>query len=556
MNPPMNPTASQDATHGRALKIARFFTDGETHPFDAVEWEVRDARIGHGERVAFEQQGVEFPASWSQNATNIVAQKYFRGQLGSPEREHSVRQMIGRVAGTITRWGREGGYFDADLDAEAFEHELTHILLHQMAAFNSPVWFNVGFEEQPQCSACLPGHALVSTPAGMVPIGELVEGEMVGTEVYDSGGSTRVMAVKHNGRRPVWRVGLRNGNFVEATADHVVKASAERRGRPAWLRVDQLQPGMRMHLHPHKAKVADPVRVTVGGPGGEPALELIDETDHTAVAEAALAGWLQADGFVGERQSAQGATLALEFEVAGAEEFAWVSGHLDVAFPHVSRKVAEASLESTQVRRISLHGDALRGYAERWGLLTCGTEARVPGRLYTASHEEITAYLRSVFQAGGYVSLRHSGGYESARVGVATISGRWSEDVQLLLGTLGVYSRRTRRREKRDGRNELFEVWLAIGSERARFAELVGFVSREKQRKLLELAVPAPPQALQRPARGGDRLDRARGDDGRVRHPDRVGRVPDQQRRRPQLLHPQRRRTRWSRSSTGTPRRG
>ena len=231
MNPPMNPTTSHDAAHGQALEITRFFTDGTTHPFDAVEWEVRDARIGHGERVAFEQQGVEFPTSWSQNATNIVSQKYFRGQLGSPEREHSVRQMIGRVAGTITRWGREGGYFAADRDAEAFEHELTHILLHQMAAFNSPVWFNVGFEEQPQCCACLPGHALVSTPAGMVPIGELVEGEMVGTEVYDSSGSTRVLAVKHNGRKPVWRVGLRNGSFVEATADHVVKASAERRSR-------------------------------------------------------------------------------------------------------------------------------------------------------------------------------------------------------------------------------------------------------------------------------------------------------------------------------------
>ncbi len=107
---------------------------------------------------------------------------------------------------------------------------------------------------------------------------------------------------------------------------------------------------MRMHLHPHKAKVADPVRVTVGGPGGESALELIDETDRTAVAEAALAGWLQADGFVGERQSTEGCTPALEFEVAGAEEYDWVSSHLDVAFPHVSRKVAEASLESTQVR--------------------------------------------------------------------------------------------------------------------------------------------------------------------------------------------------------------
>jgi ribonucleoside-diphosphate reductase alpha chain len=139
---------------GRALTIERLFTTPGTHPFDTVEWELRDARIGHGDRVAFEQLGVEFPKSWSQNATNIVAQKYFRGQIGAPERESSVKEMISRVAGTITGWGRAGGYFADEEDARAFNHELTHILLHQMAAFNSPVWFNVGFEESPQCSAC------------------------------------------------------------------------------------------------------------------------------------------------------------------------------------------------------------------------------------------------------------------------------------------------------------------------------------------------------------------------------------------------------------------
>jgi ribonucleoside-diphosphate reductase alpha chain len=124
------------------------------HPFDQIEWEIRDAVIGSPESPAFEQRGVEFPKSWSQNATNIVAQKYFRGQLGSPERESSVKQMIGRVAGTISNWGREGGYFASEDDADAFEAELTSILLNQKAAFNSPVWFNVGFEETPQCSAC------------------------------------------------------------------------------------------------------------------------------------------------------------------------------------------------------------------------------------------------------------------------------------------------------------------------------------------------------------------------------------------------------------------
>ena len=145
--------AEEIEPHG-ALTVERYFTTPGEHPFETVEWELRDARIGHGERVAFEQANVEFPKSWSQNATNIVAQKYFRGQLGHPARERSVKQMIGRVAGTIAAWGRERGYFASDEDGDAFEAELTYILLHQMAAFNSPVWFNVGFEETPQCSAC------------------------------------------------------------------------------------------------------------------------------------------------------------------------------------------------------------------------------------------------------------------------------------------------------------------------------------------------------------------------------------------------------------------
>ena len=136
------------------LGVRRFFTIPGRDPFDEIEWETRDALIPGKDGPAFEQKDVEFPKFWSQTATNIVAQKYFRGRMSSPERETSVRQMIGRVVDTIGAWGREGSYFADEEEAETFEAELKAILVNQYAAFNSPVWFNVGFEEKPQCSAC------------------------------------------------------------------------------------------------------------------------------------------------------------------------------------------------------------------------------------------------------------------------------------------------------------------------------------------------------------------------------------------------------------------
>jgi ribonucleoside-diphosphate reductase alpha chain len=132
----------------------RVFTIPGRDPFDEIEWENRDALIPGKGGPAFEQRGVEFPKFWSQTATNIVAQKYFRGRLSSPERERSVKEMIGRIVETIGGWGRAGGYFADDEEAETFEAELKAILVNQLASFNSPVWFNVGFEERPQCSAC------------------------------------------------------------------------------------------------------------------------------------------------------------------------------------------------------------------------------------------------------------------------------------------------------------------------------------------------------------------------------------------------------------------
>jgi len=148
-------SGGQAWAHAPGLEYVRVFTEAGHDPYEGIEWDRRDAVIANerGEAV-FEQRGVEVPRFWSQQATNIVASKYFRGLLGTPEREWSARQLIGRVVDTIVGWAKAQRYFASEADLEAFRDDLTHILVHQQGAFNSPVWFNCGIEPHPQLSAC------------------------------------------------------------------------------------------------------------------------------------------------------------------------------------------------------------------------------------------------------------------------------------------------------------------------------------------------------------------------------------------------------------------
>src|SRR5918999_2014542 len=139
----------------RGLTFERRWTTPGVHPYDEVTWETRSATISNESgKTVFEQNDVEVPSFWSQLATNVVVSKYFRGHIGTPQREHSVKQLIDRVVNTICAWAATQRYFATDEDLDTFKAELTHQLLHQKLAFNSPVWFNVGVEEKPQCSAC------------------------------------------------------------------------------------------------------------------------------------------------------------------------------------------------------------------------------------------------------------------------------------------------------------------------------------------------------------------------------------------------------------------
>jgi ribonucleoside-diphosphate reductase alpha chain len=398
------------------IGIRRHFTTDGVHPYDEVEWDRRDARITNFRdgSVAFEQVDVEFPTSWSLNATNIVAQKYFRGTLGTPEREWSLRQVVDRVADTITRWGTEGGYFvDAD-EAEAFNAELKHLLVTQKAAFNSPVWFNIGVKGVPQqASACQPYDAPVSTPDGYVAIGDLVERNAVGTKVYDSTGVTRVVATKHNGRKPVLRLHAKAGHMLDVTSDHLVWRSSGQ-GTGSFVSAGELRPGDKLEWH----------RTYAHGTG---------EITTRAINEASLAGWLQSDGFV-----------------------------------------------------------------ERWDLRTRGAEMTVPESLFAAPLPVVAAYLRSLFHAEGYVSVRE----RSAAIGLDMISEGIVRGSQALLARFGIFSRVRFKADPRGNRHGCWSLSIRSLGDRRAFADEIGFIDPAKVDKLnasLDLAG--------RPIRGTKRLE-------------------------------------------------
>ena len=372
------------------IGIRRHFTTEDVHPYDQVEWDRRDARIVNFKdgSVAFEQTDVEVPSSWSVNATNILAQKYFRGTPGSAEREWSLKQVADRVVDTIAQWGAQGGYFVDEAEAETFRAELKHLVVTQKAAFNSPVWFNIGVKGVPQqASACQPYGALVSTPDGMVPIGRLVETGAVGAKVFDAHGLTRVVAVKHNGRKPVLRIHTTEGQALDVTADHLVWRATGVDGG-AFVEAGSLVRGDQLEWH----------RTMSWGEG---------EIGRDDIAEAALAG-------------ARPATL-------------------------------------------------------------------VPERLFTAPLPIVAAYLRSLFQAEGYVRMRE----RSAFVGLDVVSEDLVRGIQTLLSRFGIFARVRFTGDRGDGRVGCWSLTIRPLPDRVRFADEIGFIDERRADELaasLELA--------------------------------------------------------------------
>src|SRR5690242_20229426 len=465
----MTETASGAASRGggkarKGLTIQRIHTREGVHPYDEVTWERRDVVMTNWRdgTVNFEQHGVEFPDFWSVNAANIVTTKYFRGAVGTPQREWSLKQLVDRVVGTYVAAGREHGYFATPKDAEIFDHELKHALIHQVFSFNSPVWFNVCTNSPQQVSACQPYDALVSTPAGLVPIGALVEGNAVGAKVHDATGVTKIVATKANGVKDVLRLHTSAGYTLDVTADHLVwRATDTASGR--FVPAGVLRPGDQLQWHR---------RPTFGEA----------EIDAREVAEAALAGWLQSDGFVGQYDSGTNRSLTIEAMTVTDAELAWVTSALDMVFPAVHRHERSVPTQDGRLgcRRTRLYGGALRAFVERWGLMARGVDIVVPERLYTAPLPVVAAYLRSVFQAEGFVSARKA----STVVEVDMISERLIRGMQSLLLRFGIYARVGFKRDSRSNRHGCWALRIQTTGDRRIFADEIGFVDPVKAAKL------------------------------------------------------------------------
>jgi ribonucleoside-diphosphate reductase alpha chain len=450
------------ASHG-GLTMARIHTTPGVHPYDQVTWERRDVVMTNWRdgSVNFEQHGVEFPDFWSVNAANIVTTKYFRGAVGSPQREWSLKQLVDRVVGVYTETGKKYGYFATDQDAQIFDHELKYALIHQIFSFNSPVWFNVGTASPQQVSACQPYDALVNTPSGLVPIGKLVDDNAVGNKVHDAHGVTKIIATKANGVKHILRLHTKAGYVLDVTSDHLVwRSTAYGTGR--FVPAGSLQPGDKLEWHRRDSH-------------GD------NEISRYDIAEAALAGWLQSDGFVGQYEGTN-RSLTIEAMTVTDAELAWVTEALDLLFAGVHRHERRVSTlnERLDCRRTRLYGEALRDFVDRWDLLVRRTEMTVPRQLFTAPLPVVAAYLRSVFQAEGFVSARKS----STVVEVDMISEQLIRGLQQLLLRFGVYSRVGFKQDVRADRHGCWTLRIQSAGDRRIFADMIGFVDPVKTAKL------------------------------------------------------------------------
>ncbi|MEK7481637.1 MAG: adenosylcobalamin-dependent ribonucleoside-diphosphate reductase [Patescibacteria group bacterium] len=496
------------------LRFERRFTKDGVSPYDLVTYEKRASVIREPDgTVVFEMKDIEVPNTWSQVAVDILAQKYFRktgvpqygadGAImkendGSPMLgpERSVRQIVHRLAGCWRYWGEKYGYFASEQDAQIFYDEMVYMLLTQMAAPNSPQWFNTGLHwaygiegppqghwivdndtgesrlalnayEHPQPHACVVGDTMLLTNEGLLPIQYIVEKQRTDLSVFDGKGWAQIVAVKENGVRDVYRMRLSNGQYVDITSDHLVFAATTRMkegGSYAWKPAGSVL-GCKVLFTTKPSAVPLPMMMA-------PARARVG----AALAE--LIGFHVGDGYA----VTYGGTSLFGVATATRDEYERVSGLFKTVFGAYT--VTEKPDVTAEYRIVNHNFKETIKFRELYELGLGSRHVVVPQKIFAARAGAQRAFLRGLFQADGAVRIRKENGRNSGDVCLATTSEKLAHGVQLLLAGLGIYARVNDCHDSRDNRGTLHHIVIAYASERKKFEEQIGFVSSDKKEKL------------------------------------------------------------------------
>ncbi|MBL7998187.1 MAG: adenosylcobalamin-dependent ribonucleoside-diphosphate reductase [Candidatus Kapabacteria bacterium] len=535
------------------MKFTRRFTQEGVSPFDQFEYTKRSSILRNPDgSVVFQMDDIEVPTSWSQVATDILAQKYFRragvpqfNSDGTPQldeqgnrktgRETSIKQVAHRLAGCWADWGKKYNYFDTEKDAMIFYEELVYMIMKQMVAPNSPQWFNTGLAyaygitgsaqghyyvdpvtrqlnksadayTRPQPHACARGNTKLFTDSGIRTIQEIVDNARTDMYVFDGEKNVRILAVKNNGVRKVYRATLKNGNYIEFTADHQIWSSDKRLkdgGVYSWNELEGLlghkvqqvslpyrkpvfqstEVEMQSGAISVSNKFSKSLNATLATAGIGSETESSVDDFGLDVAKAALAGWILGDGYYGKYNRNNKTTMFGAITI-NDDEYGFVTNLFEQIFG--TYKTVTRTDVGENYRVVKLDSKVVDEYVEEYELNSNSHTACVPQRIFNATHEEKIAFLRSLFQADGCVRIR-DGERNSGDVVLTTISEELAHGVQILLMSLGIYSNVTLCRDSREDRHYSRQVSISYYSERIKYQELIGFVSDDKQEKLARL---------------------------------------------------------------------
>ncbi len=495
------------------LKVLKYFTKISPDHYSMVDYSKRSSIIKNpdGSKV-FEMHNLDIPKNWSQVATDILAQKYFRKagvpQLDSEGKplfdengepvfgpETSLKQVVHRMAGCWRYWGEKHSYFASEQDAQNFYDELAYMLLEQIASPNSPQWFNTGLHWAHGINGPAQGHSFVNpvtneleyskdaysrgqphacaeydtvlyTEEGNKCIGSVVENNLIGLRVFDGEKFVKILATKYNGEKEVYRIKIKNGNYIDLTEDHLVLSAekANKGKRYSWTEVKSLKVGM---------KVQQPTSIEIKE----------KNVFEEELAEARLAGWISGDGAVGIYSG----VMRLEIISVVDDEYSAILSDIktvfgeDVSYWVTSFETVNLNLTG---RRIHLAGKKIESFVRKYSLMKRAKTVEVPKLIMCGSPQQIREFLKALFQADGCVRIRVDEVTNSGDIVLSTISEKLAFEVLQLLNSIGIYSRVSVCRDSREDRYDQNQVIIAYGSEREEFQAQIGFISQTKQQKL------------------------------------------------------------------------